>query len=867
MLTAGNAFAQQQVILDNVTNSFDSGNKLIAGQVHVFELRIRNFPAAPCDDPAIHWNTNNGFQISSPDGATWNYTKADTSAAFGIGALGWTQYFINHFNDATIPSVPQGDGMNTNEVQYGGVSFSPNFGLPVGFDDLAYTIEIQSNVGDVGKTICIDTIGVPPIGTWLWAGIAAAQCDVSPEWVNNASTDATAPYCFVVDFPPHFPPEITNCPAAPISGSHCDVFSYNFNATDPEDDPITYILAAGPGSIDANTGLWTWNTATLADVGASIVLKVVAADQFGSGDTCFVNVEVTNTAPTITCPAGPLTVQAGALGQQDVDGADADACDNITFSIANDGGVAGTVSIDPNTGVVSYTPDPADAGLVTMTIEVTDGLATAQCDISWNVILGAPYAIEIGCNADGPVDEYALQGQFYTVPVSLTRNETGIGGFDLLIAYDQSALSLMGVEGADAIAPECWEYFTYRQGASGNCGNGCPSGLIRLIGLEETNNGPAHPAPGCENYTGDLARLTFLVSNDRTLECQTVPIRFFWVDCGDNTVSDPAGALFIHDVIRDPLAGDPGNDNILVDPTPGPYTPIALPGYYGVGDDCLTQDKDSVTRNVDFYNGCIRITCGDEIDARGDININGLAYEIADAVMFTNYFIEGLTAFGSHVDASIAASDANADGLVLTVADLVYLIRVVVGDALPYPKVTPEAAKYTVKNGVLSVDGPTMGAAYVVVRGQVEPRLLATNMDLKYGFDGENTNILVYSLEAQGFTGEFLQVDGELVKIELAAYDGAPVTLTNVPADYELYQNSPNPFNPTTTISFALPQAGDYTLTVYNITGQVVATFEGTADAGVVEVEWDASNLASGVYFYRLTAGEFTATKKAVLLK
>jgi hypothetical protein len=191
----------------------------------------------------------------------------------------------------------------------------------------------------------------------------------------------------------------------------------------------------------------------------------------------------------------------------------------------------------------------------------------------------------------------------------------------------------------------------------------------------------------------------------------------------------------------------------------------------------------------------------------------------------------------------------------------------VVGDALPYPKVTPEAATYTVDNGVISVDGPTMGAAYVVVRGEVEPQLLAKNMDIKYGFDGTNTNILVYSFSTEGFTGDFLQVDGEVLNIELAAYDGAPINATNVPANYELFQNAPNPFNPTTTISFALPQAGDYTLTIYNITGQIVDEFSGSADAGTVEVEWDASKLASGVYFYRLTSGNFTATKKAVLLK
>jgi len=82
-----------------------------------------------------------------------------------------------------------------------------------------------------------------------------------------------------------------------------------------------------------------------------------------------------------------------------------------------------------------------------------------------------------------------------------------------------------------------------------------------------------------------------------------------------------------------------------------------------------------------------------------------------------------------------------------------------------------------------------------------------------------------------------------------------------------LNQNYPNPFNPTTTIELALPAASDWTLTIYNVSGQVVADYNGHNEAGIVTVNWDASNLASGLYFYKATAGSFSATKKMVLLK
>ena len=115
------------------------------------------------------------------------------------------------------------------------------------------------------------------------------------------------------------------------------------------------------------------------------------------------------------------------------------------------------------------------------------------------------------------------------------------------------------------------------------------------------------------------------------------------------------------------------------------------------------------------------IICADSIDAVGDVNLNGLAYEIADAVMFTNYFIQGLSAF-PHPDGSMAASDVNGDGISLTVADLVQLIRVVVGDASPLPKVSVEAihADMTNANGVLSIESPEpVAAAYISVAGDV----------------------------------------------------------------------------------------------------------------------------------------------------
>jgi hypothetical protein len=89
-----------------------------------------------------------------------------------------------------------------------------------------------------------------------------------------------------------------------------------------------------------------------------------------------------------------------------------------------------------------------------------------------------------------------------------------------------------------------------------------------------------------------------------------------------------------------------------------------------------------------------------------------------------------------------------------------------------------------------------------------------------------------------------------------------------IPNKYSLNQNYPNPFNPSTTIRFDIPKSSFVTLKVYDITGKVVDVLVNeNLKAGVKEVSFNASHLSSGVYFYKITADGFQATKKMILVK
>ena len=91
---------------------------------------------------------------------------------------------------------------------------------------------------------------------------------------------------------------------------------------------------------------------------------------------------------------------------------------------------------------------------------------------------------------------------------------------------------------------------------------------------------------------------------------------------------------------------------------------------------------------------------------------------------------------------------------------------------------------------------------------------------------------------------------------------------SEIPAHFSLSQNYPNPFNPSTAISFDLPLRSFVSLKVFDILGREVSTIaSGEMEAGSYTLQWNAANMSSGVYFYRIQSGSFEAVKKMMLLK
>ena len=258
----------------------------------------------------------------------------------------------------------------------------------------------------------------------------------------------------------------------------------------------------------------------------------------------------------------------------------------------------------------------------------------------------------------------------------------------------------------------------------------------------------------------------------------------------------------------------------------------------------------------------------------GDINNNGIAFEIADVVLFTNYFIYGPGVFVIDPKLQIAATDVNLDGFTLGVADLTYMLRKVHGDDHASRNPDPVEAVYRVYNyDAVTVD-IELGAAALQLQGNVEPTLLASNMDMEYAFDAANnvTRVLVYNLNdiGQTFTGEFLSTNAsELVRIEMATYEGGRVNATEVelPSKHFLMQNEPNPFSRETVIYFGIPIWADVRFEITNFSGELVFESSDYYMAGLNSLTWKAVDkygrmLPVGTYYFTMLFEEYKLTIK-----
>ncbi len=328
-------------------------------------------------------------------------------------------------------------------------------------------------------------------------------------------------------------------------------------------------------------------------------------------------------------------------------------------------------------------------------------------------------------------------GSLATVDITLgsTPYWFDMAGFDLLLAYDTIALEIVSVSQGGLLDSCGWEYFEYRVGSAADCGGQpCLGGLIRLVGVADLAGTPGSPSCYADT-TGTLARIEFQVSSDSAYECTFRGIQFMWYDCGDNSLTSVSGdSLFISQGVYN-------YDGMI---HPGDTT---FPTPWGAPDTCLT-DSSTMFRRVEYHHGGVDIKCAPLPLVVGDVNQNNIGFEVADWVLFTNYFVRGLDVFNVNIEDQIEVSDVNADGVPLTLQDLVYMYYYIVGypGAIPHHPPDPGDTVFFSQDTVaktVSLSYPdSLTSVYMVFEGDLVP--WGEDWEGR-PFDGQYTRILLGS--------------------------------------------------------------------------------------------------------------------------
>ena len=326
---------------------------------------------------------------------------------------------------------------------------------------------------------------------------------------------------------------------------------------------------------------------------------------------------------------------------------------------------------------------------------------------------------------------------------------------------------------------------------------------------------------------------------------------------------------------------------------------IAEAGVYtvplgAIPDDSLhtiTFDASGTDFAVDAW-GVVSIYSASCCVLRGDIDHNGAGPDIADLVFLVNYMFNG-----GPVPPCIEEADVNGDGAGPDIADLVYLVNYMFnGGPAPIPcgQSAPKLSAVVPEVSIeLDYDG-----AFTTISTNSEARLLGLQLELETAADSpqllldDGFELYSYRHESQLRIGcldidgvlafptgrtEILRLPGKARVIEATVTDHSFTPIhpeiivgksETLPYRFELGQNYPNPFNPVTRIDFSLPQATSTKLEIFNIVGQSVTILvDDVLEAGHHQATWDASDQASGVYFYRITSEHQTHSKKMLLLK
>jgi hypothetical protein len=584
-------------------------------------------------------------------------------------------------------------------------------------------------------------------------------------------------------------------------------------------------------------------------------LRLMGYSLISDADSAYLNIDLTvinvNRKPELII-TGPHTIEAGNTVILDLSATDLDTDDNITISGADLPAGSTLTDFGDRTGEFTWPTSNADIGSYSFRFFANDnrGQTNSRDTVFWSLEVTQPdtgngsdqTGFEIGCPG-------ALPGSDVLVPVYLHTTDFFTGGYEVLIGWDPTALTLLDVLPSERTHFGV-EYFNVHNDDSG-------PGTARIVWIADINDG-VHTSPMDPGHDA-IMWLNFHVAPGEFLFGVSVPIEFLVNHWSDNTISDSTGYILVWPLLT---------------------------------------------------SGCVYIE--DPETFEGEPNMNCFYYEIADAVLVAQRLIQGYIVwqqddfmpndppctrhFPGNDPIQESASDLNNNGFV-DIADLVRFINIINGFIFP-PKLDPATGSVNISMpdhimpsaeirissavnvaGVLvkiRYDGVTLGEP-LAINGMDILTLVQDGLftALVYSLAGEQIpsgNQILFTIPVSGNgTMSFAEVSASDMYGRLL--DATGLVEAPLPMETSLSQNYPNPFNPTTSLRLALAEPADISLAIYDITGRMVRNLLSCRlQAGYHNIIWDSRNdageaVASGIYFARMTSTAYMNTIKMSLLR
>jgi hypothetical protein len=253
----------------------------------------------------------------------------------------------------------------------------------------------------------------------------------------------------------------------------------------------------------------------------------------------------------------------------------------------------------------------------------------------------------------------------------------------------------------------------------------------------------------------------------------------------------------------------------------------------------------------------IEADCADGECTMGDVNGDS-SVNVLDIVQMVDYILSG-----GEAGFDLACADSNGDGNV-DILDIVQLVngiigRIDVGDATTGTLIRDNGALMLKANGYIGGVQMTLSHGADFTLKLTDNALVADSRTV-----GNETKLVIV---VPG-NGELFTHTGDFEIVDMIVANSQDRINITAPTAFSLSEAYPNPFNPTTSMTLAVPEAGNVSVQVYNIMGQVVATLaSGHMDASIYTLTWDASSVSSGMYFIKAEAAGSVTTQKLVLMK